>query len=168
MRSGDAAAWTHDAHWGPIFILTHLYTHRGSKNLGKEGFCNTDLRFKVQRLSKNSIMSLFYIFINRSYLRSKVWSEKSSKKTPISLLTNLFYLFWYFGTFFRWQVKVLRPLFEPQQLVLVVKSQPLRHAVILSWWMVACLLYLHYPFKIHRDNLAGEEKMGPRVKRSEK
>ena len=26
--------------------------------------------------------------------------------------------------------------------------------------VVACLLYLHYPFKIHRDNLAGEEKMG--------
>ena len=47
------------------------------------------------------------------------------------------------------------------------KMGPLRHAVILSWWMVACLLYLHYPFKIHRDNLAGEKKRWVRVKRSE-
>ena len=33
--------------------------------------------------------------------------------------------------------------------------------------VVACLLYLHYPFKIHRDNLAGEKKRWVRVKRSE-
>lgn len=165
MRSGDAAVEPM-MHTEVQFSFSPIYTRIGDQKTWVRV-----LIFKRFNDNQKIVWCTFFCdFINRSYLRSKVWSEKSSKNendTKFSAHQSVLSIL-IFCTFFKWQVKVLRPLFEPQQLVLVVKSQPLRHAVILSWWMVACLLYLHYPFKIHRDNLAGEEKMGPRVKRSEK